>query len=74
MKYAGVAECAETAWTLSIVFVIEKDKSNCFCVDYRRLNAVTVCDSNLIHRMDVCIDSLRRAKLFSTSDGNSGYQ
>jgi hypothetical protein len=44
-----------------------------FCIDYRRLNTVTVRDSYPLPRMDECIDSLGDARVFSTLDCNSGY-
>jgi hypothetical protein len=44
-----------------------------FCIDYRRLNTVTVRDSYPLPRMDECINSLRDASVFSTLDCNSGF-
>lgn len=51
----------------------EKDGTLRFCVDYRRLNALTVRDSYPIPRMDECIDSLADATIFTTLDANSGH-
>ena len=44
-----------------------------FCVDYRRLNAVTVKDTYPLPRMDECLDSLGDTKVFSALDAISGY-
>ncbi|CDF40036.1 retrotransposon protein [Chondrus crispus] len=44
-----------------------------FCVDYRRLNAITVKDSYPLPKMEDCLDSLGDAKCFTTLDCNSGY-
>ena len=44
-----------------------------FCVDYRKLNAVTVKDTYPLPRMDECLDSLRDTKVFSALDAISGY-
>jgi hypothetical protein len=44
-----------------------------FCIDYRKLNTLTMRDTYPLPRMDECIDSLGEAKLFSTLDCNSGY-
>lgn len=73
MEKNGVAEPAVREWASAIVILPKKDGSLRFCVDYRRLNAVTVRDSYPIPRMDECIDSVGEAKLFITLDANSGY-
>eukprot|EP00171_Calliarthron_tuberculosum_P023710 IDg23710t1 len=51
----------------------KKDGSLRFCIDYRRLNAVTKRDSYPLPRMDDCIDSLGTANIFTTLDANWGY-
>lgn len=43
---------------LSIVLASEMEGSLHFCVDCRKLNAVTVLDSYTIQRLDECIDLL----------------
>lgn len=69
----GVIEPSTSEWAAPVVFAPKKDGSLRFCVDYRRLNAVTVRDSYPIPRMDECIDSLGDERVFSTLDCNSGY-
>lgn len=69
----GVIEPANTDWASPIVFVPKPDGSLRFCVDYRRLNVMTIRDSYPIPRMDECIDSLGDAVIFTTLDCNSGY-
>ena len=73
MLRAGVIEPATAEWACPVVFVPKKDGTMRFCVDYRRLNAVTVRDSYPLPRMDECIDSLGDATVFTTLDCNSGY-
>jgi Reverse transcriptase (RNA-dependent DNA polymerase) len=68
-----VIEPATCEWDYPIVLVPKPDGSLRFCVDYRRLNAITVPDTYPLPRMDECIDSLGDAVVFTTLDCNSGY-
>jgi Reverse transcriptase (RNA-dependent DNA polymerase) len=56
-----------------VVLVPKPDGSLQFCVDYRRLSAVTIRDSYSLPRMDECIEYLGDACVFTTLDCNSGY-
>ena len=73
MLQAKVIEPTTSEWASPIVLVAKPDGSTRFCVDYRRLNAITVRDSYPLPRMDECIDSLGDANIFTTLDCNSGY-
>ena len=73
MLDAGVIEHATSEWASPVVLVPKKDGSLRFCIDYKRLNAKTVADAYQLPRMDVCLDSLGDAGVFSTFDCNSGY-
>ena len=50
-----------------------KDKSIRMCVDYRRLNRVTVSELWPLPRIDDILDGLLGSKWFSTLDLKSGY-
>lgn len=69
----GVIEPASSEWGSPILFVPKKDGKLRFCVDYRKLNALTKRDSYPIPRIDECLDSLGDASYFSSLDANSGY-
>jgi hypothetical protein len=58
---------------LPIVLVPKPDGSLRFCVDYRKLNSITIPDTYRLPRTDKCIDSLGDAEAFTTLDCNSGY-
>ncbi|KRY35804.1 conserved hypothetical protein [Trichinella spiralis] len=73
MLHAGVIELPSGPWSSPVVLVRKKDPSLRFCVDYRRLNAVTRVDAQPIPRIDDTINALARAKWFNTLDLASGY-
>ena len=68
MLAAKVIEQAQSEWASPVVIVPKKDGTHRFCVDFRKLNAVTVRDSYPLPRMDEYIDSLGDAKVFTTLD------
>jgi len=69
----GVIEPSQSEWSFPVVMVPKPDGSPRFCVDYRRLNDVTVKDTYPLPRMDDCIDFLGEASVSSLLDCNSGY-
>ena len=56
-----------------MVLVLKKDRSFHFCIDYRKVNAVTRKDAYPLPRVDDTLDTLTGSKWFSTLDLLSGY-
>ena len=64
---------AQSQFGAGVLFVEKHDKSLCLCVDYRRLNAITVKNVYPIPRVEVSIDKMNGAKYFAKMDLRSGF-
>ena len=73
MLEKGVIETSDSPWSSPIVLVKMKDWTIRFCIDFRKLNDVTIKDSYPIPRIDTTLDALSGSKWFSTIDFKSGY-
>jgi len=68
MLLAGVVEPSQSPWSSPVCLVKRKDGACRFCVDYRRLNAVTKRDSFLVPNIQDALDSLKGARYFIQMD------
>ena len=72
MLEKGVIVPSKIRFSSPIVMVPKKDGSNRMCIDYRKLNNLTVKDTYPLPRFGQTIDALQGAGVFSPLDLASG--
>ena len=73
MLQLGVIEKSESPWCSPVVLVTKKDGEVRFCVDYRKLNEVTVKDSYPLPNLTEMLEQMGGSDWFSVLDLKSGY-
>ena len=71
MLDAGVIWPSNSPWCNAVVLVRKKDGSLRFCIDFRKLNSLTVKDSHPLPRICETLESLTGAAHYSIFDMNS---
>ena len=66
-------EESTSPWSSPIVLAKKKDKTVRFCIDYRRLNAITIKDAFPLPRIDKIFDQLPDEMYYTKFDFKSGY-
>lgn len=72
LKY-GVVRPSSSAWSSPLVLVKKKDGTVRFCIDFRRLNDITIKDVFPLPRTSDLLESFQGARIFSTLDAAAGY-
>jgi len=73
MLETGVIEPSNSSWASPVCLVKKKDGTFRFCIDYRRVNAVSKKDAYPIPGIQDALDNLRGSRCFATIDLLSGY-
>lgn len=73
MKTQHIIEESNSTWMSPAVMVKRKDVAIRFCVDYRKVNAITKRDFYPLPRIERILDRLAGNSWFSTLDLKSGY-
>ena len=68
-----IAQPSMSPFASPVLLIPKKDGSIRFCVDYRKLNAITVRDVYPLPRIDDSLTVLNSGKIFTSLDLSSGY-
>ena len=69
----GVIRPSNSPWCNAVVLVRKKDGSLHFCIDFRKLNSLTVKDSHPLPHICETLESLAGAAHYLTFEKNSGF-
>ncbi|UYV68422.1 hypothetical protein LAZ67_5004284 [Cordylochernes scorpioides] len=73
LKKKGLVRDSRSPWAFPVTLVPKADGQKTLCVDYRRLNALTIDDKMPLPNIQEVIDRLQGAKYFTSLDIASGY-
>ena len=73
MMAQGLIQNSNSPWAGLVVLIKKKDGIHRFCVDYRRLNAITKMDVFPLPHVDDTLDMLSQTRYFSTLHLAAGY-
>ena len=73
MKDSNQIEPSNSPWASPVVLAKKKDGTWRFCIDYRKLNDITIKDAYPLPNISECMNTLNGAKWFCTMDLKSGY-
>ncbi|GJR46094.1 putative reverse transcriptase domain-containing protein [Tanacetum coccineum] len=69
----GFIRPSSSTWGAPVLSVKKKDRSFCMCIDYRKLNKLTMKNRYPLPRIDDLFDQLQRSSVYLKIDLRSGY-
>jgi hypothetical protein len=69
----GVMRVSDTPWVSNLVLVAKKDGSLRPCIDFRKLNSLTVPDYFPLPRIETVLEKIGGCSFYSSLDLSSGY-
>ena len=72
MLQMGIIEHSDSPYASPFVIVKKSDGSNRFCVDYRKLNRITIFDAEPVGNADQIFTKLKKGKYFTKLDLTKG--
>lgn len=73
LKTKGLIRDSNSPWSFPVTLAKKKDGTKRLCIDYRRLNAITIDERMPIPLVQDVIDRTRNARFFTTLDVAWGY-
>ncbi len=64
---------SNSPWSSPICLTIKKDGTERFCIDFRKINKITIKDRYPVPLINERLDKLGGSKFFTTLDLASGY-
>ncbi|CAF0725133.1 unnamed protein product [Brachionus calyciflorus] len=69
----GIIEPSTSPWASPVLIIPKKDGTKRFCVDYRKLNSITITENWPLPRIEDILDRLSGSIYFTTLDLKAGY-